>query len=234
VRAAMRERSIGYPVAVDNDYAIWTAFDNHYWPAVYFVDADGIIRDQKFGEGHDEESERVIQTLLGVTREPVPVLSAGVKAQADWDNLRSPETYLGYARAGHIVSRGSILPGQRHGYELPGHLELNQCALAGDWTVGRECVTLGEPGGSISFRFHARDAHLVLSTETPEPIAFRVLLDGLPPGPSHGVHIDENGIGSLADGRLYQLVRQQGAIRDRTLDITFTEPGAEAYVFTFG
>jgi thiol-disulfide isomerase/thioredoxin len=234
VRQAARDRSIDYPIAVDSDYRIWTAFDNHYWPALYFVDADGTIRDHHFGEGRYEESERVIQRLLGITRDPAPVISAGVEAQADWDNLRTPETYLGYARGESIVSSGRILPDQLQSYQLPDRLELNECALAGEWTVGRENVILGRPGGSISFRFHARDAHLVLSTEASEPIAFRVLLDGRPPGPSHGVHVDEDGNGLLTDGRLYQLVRQHDAVRERTLDITFTEPGAEAYVFTFG
>jgi thiol-disulfide isomerase/thioredoxin len=234
VRQAARDRSIDYPIAVDSDYRIWTAFDNHYWPALYFVDADGTIRDHHFGEGRYEESERVIQRLLGITRDPAPVISAGVEAQADWDNLRTPETYLGYARGESIVSSGRILPDQLQSYQLPDRLELNECALAGEWTVGRENVTLGRSGGSISFRFHARDAHLVLSTEASEPIAFRVLLDGRPPGPSHGVHVDEDGNGLLTDGRLYQLVRQHDAVRERTLDITFTEPGAEAYVFTFG
>jgi thiol-disulfide isomerase/thioredoxin len=234
VRQAARDRSIDYPIAVDSDYRIWTAFDNHYWPALYFVDADGTIRDHHFGEGRYEESERVIQRLLGITRDPAPVISAGVEAQADWDNLRTPETYLGYARGESIVSSGRILPDQLQSYQLPDRLELNECALAGEWTVGRENVILGRPGGSISFRFHARDAHLVLSTEASEPIAFRVLLDGRPPGPSHGVHVDDDGNGLLTDGRLYQLVRQHDAVRERTLDITFTEPGAEAYVFTFG
>jgi thiol-disulfide isomerase/thioredoxin len=234
VRQAVHDRSIDYPVAVDSDYRIWTAFDNHYWPALYFVDADGTVRDHHFGEGRYEESERVIQHLLGVTREPAPVISAGVEAQADWDNLRTPETYLGYARGESIVSSGRILPDQLQTYQLPDRLELNECALAGEWTVGRENVTLGRPGGRISFRFHARDAHLVLSSEASEPIAFRVLLDGRPPGPSHGVHVDEDGNGLLTDGRLYQLVRQHDAIRERTLDIAFAAPGAEAYVFTFG
>jgi hypothetical protein len=157
-----------------------------------------------------------------------------VEAPADWHNLRSPETYLGYARSSSIASPGRIVPGQRQSYELPERLELNQCALAGVWTVRKENVTLGQPGGSISFRFHARDAHLVLATQTAEPIPFRVLLDGGPPGPSHGVHVDEDGNGLLAEGRLYQLVRQHGAVRDRTLNITFSEPGPEAYAFTFG
>jgi thiol-disulfide isomerase/thioredoxin len=234
VRQAAHDRSIDYPIAVDSDYRIWTAFDNHYWPALYFVDADGTIRDHHFGEGRYEESERVIQRLLGISREPAPVLSEGVEAQADWDNLRTPETYLGYARGESIASSSPIVPDQLQSYQLPDRLELNECALAGEWTVGGEDVTLGRPGGSISFRFHARDAHLVLSTEASEPIAFRVLLDGRPPGQSHGVHVDEDGNGLLADGRLYQLVRQHDAVRERTLDITFTAPGAEAYVFTFG
>jgi thiol-disulfide isomerase/thioredoxin len=234
VRQATRDRSIDYPVAVDSDYAIWTAFDNHYWPALYFIDAEGVIRDQHFGEGRYEDSERVIQRLLGITHEPVPVTSGGVEAQADWDHLRTPETYLGYARGDGIASTGQVVPGQRQSYELPERLELNQCALAGDWTVGPENVTVEQAGGSIRFRFFARDAHLVLSTDAAEPIAFRVLLDGQPPGPSHGVHVDEDGNGLLKEGRLYQLVRQQGEVRERTLDIAFSEPGAEAYVFTFG
>jgi thiol-disulfide isomerase/thioredoxin len=233
VRQAARDRSIDYPVAVDSDYAIWAAFDNHYWPALYFIDADGNIRDEFFGEGRYEESERIIQRLLGIARRQVPVTSAGVEAQADWADLQTPETYLGYDRADGLASQG-IVPGQRQSYELPERLGLNQCALAGDWTVGREHVTVEQPGGSISFRFHARDAHLVLATQEAEPIAFRVLLDGLPPGPSHGGDVDGHGNGLLTDGRLYQLVRQQGIVRERTLDITFTEPGAEAYVFTFG
>jgi thiol-disulfide isomerase/thioredoxin len=220
VRQATKERAIDYPVAADNDYEVWSAFDNHYWPALYFVDADGIIRDHHFGEGRYEESERVIQRLLGVERELVSVEGLGVEAEADWDHLRTPETYLGYGRSERFAS--------------PDDLHLNHWALTGEWTVGRENVVLERAGGSIAYRFHARDAHLVLSCGAREPIPFRVLLDGEAPGPSHGVDVDDGGNGLLRDGRLYQLVRAHDAVRERTLEITFLEPGAEAYVFTFG
>src|SRR3954449_12564733 len=222
VQQALAARGIDYPVAVDNDYNIWSAFANNYWPALYFVDAEGIIRDQHFGEGRYEESERVIQRLLGVERELTVVHSAGVEAQADWDHLRTPETYLGAAR------------GERRVAEPADRLALNHWTLAGAWTVEGEMVSLGRPGGSIAFRFHARDAHLVLANDSPEPIAFRVLLDGEPPGASHGVDVSADGDGVLQDGRLYQLVRQHDRVQERTLEITFAGAGAEAYAFTFG
>jgi thiol-disulfide isomerase/thioredoxin len=234
VRQATKERGIDYPVAVDNDYEIWRAFDNHYWPALYFVDADGIIRGHHFGEGHYEQLERVIQRLLGVERELVSVEGLGVETEADWGHLRTPETYLGYGRSEHFASPDRVAFDATRAYKLPEHLELNHWALAGDWTIERENVVLDRTGGSIAYRFHARDAHLVLSPGTLEPIPFRVLLDGEAPGPSHGVDIDEEGNGLLQDGRLYQLVREHDAIRERTLKINFLKPGAEAYVFTFG
>ena len=220
VRQAVDVRDIDYPVAQDNDYAVWSAFANHYWPALYFIDADGIVRDDHFGEGRYEQSERVIQRLLGVERELVSVEGAGVEAEADWDHLRTPETYLGSGRGQRPVS--------------PDRLSLNQWALAGEWTIGPENVVLDRAGGSIVHRFHARDVHLVLSPGAREPIPFRVLLDGEAPGPSHGVDVDEDGNGLLRDGRLYQLVRERHAVREQTLEITFLEPGAEAYAFTFG
>jgi thiol-disulfide isomerase/thioredoxin len=220
VREAVKDRDIDYPVAQDNDYAVWTAFGNHYWPALYFVDADGIVRDEHFGEGRYEESERVIQRLLGIERELVSVEGVGVEAQADWDHLGTPETYLGHARGEPPAS--------------PDRLPLNHWAFSGEWTVGPESVALDQAGGSIVYRFHARDAHLVLSPEAREPIPFRVLLDGEAPGPSHGVDVDEDGNGVLRKGRLYQLVREHDAVRERTLEIMFLEPGAEAYAFTFG
>ena len=220
VRRATQERAIDYPVAVDNDYAIWSAFANRYWPALYFVDADGLIRDEHFGEGRYEELERVIQRLLGVERELVSVEGLGVEAEADWDQLLTPETYLGFGRGGGRVS--------------PEGLRLNHWALTGEWTVGQENVALGEPGGSIVYRFHARDVHLVLSPGGREPIPFRVLVDGEAPGPSHGEDVDEEGNGLLQHGRLYQLVRVHDSVRERTLEITFLESGAEAYAFTFG
>jgi thiol-disulfide isomerase/thioredoxin len=234
VRQATKERGIDYPVAVDNDYKIWSAFGNHYWPALYFVDADGILRDHHFGEGRYGQSERVIQGLLAVERELVSVGGLGVEAEADWDNLRTPETYLGYARSEHFASPDGAVLDDPHAYQPPAYLPFNHWALAGEWTVGRENAVLHQAGGSIAYRFQARDAHLVLSPGTHDPIAFRVLVDGQAPGPSHGVDVDEDGNGLLRDGRLYQLVRQDDAVRERILEITFLEPGAEAYVFTFG
>jgi thiol-disulfide isomerase/thioredoxin len=212
VRRATEERAIDYPVAVDNGYAIWNAFANRYWPALYFADADGIIRDEHFGEGRYEQSERVIQRLLGIERELVPVEGVGVEAAADWDRLYTLETYLGYGRSGRS----------------------NHWMLDGEWTIEPECVVLDRAGGSITCRFHARDAHLVLHRRAQQPIPFRVLLDGEPPGRSHGVDVDEHGNGLLGDGRMYQLARQHDAVRERTLEIAFLEPDAEAYAFTFG
>ena len=235
IRQATTERGIDYPVAVDSDYGIWSAFDNHYWPALYFIDRDGMIVDHHFGEGRYEQSERVLQQLLGVDRELVSVTGTGVEAEADWEHLRSPETYLGYLRTEHFASprrrrdRRSAAPTR-----CPG-----SCAsTTGPWAAsGRSsgsvpCST--EAGGQIAFRFHARDAHLVLSPGARGPIPFRLLLDGEAPGPAHGVDVDEDGNGVLRDGRMYQLVRVPDEVRDRTLEITFLEPGAEAYVFTFG
>jgi len=221
VRQAVKTRDIDYPVAQDNDYGIWTAFANNYWPALYFVDTDGRIRDQHFGEGRYEQSERRIQRLLDIEREPVSVEGEGVEAEADWDHLGTTETYLGYSRGGT-------------GGAPAADLRLNDWALTGAWTTGPENVMLDEAGGSIAFRFHARDAHVVLSPRAEEPIPFRVLLDGQAPGPSHGVDVNEEGNGVLREGRMYQLVREHDTVRDRTLEVTFLEPGAEAYSFTFG
>ena len=234
VRQATAVREIDYPVALDNEYAIWSAFANHYWPALYFIDTDGIIRDEHFGEGRYEQSERVIQRLLGLERDLVGVEGVGVEAEADWNHLRTPETYLGYGRGEHLASPGGVAFDERREYGFPDTLPVNQWALAGIWTIGQENVVLEQAEGTIGYRFHARDAHLVLSPGGRAPIPFRVLLDGTAPGPSHGVDVDEDGNGVLRDGRLYQLVRQHDAIGDRTLEITFLEPGAEAYVFTFG
>jgi thiol-disulfide isomerase/thioredoxin len=234
VRQATKERRIDYPVVVDNDYEIWSAFDNNYWPALYFVDAHGVIRDHHFGEGRYEQSERLIQRLLGFEREFVSVEGLGVEAEADWYHLRSPETYLGYGRSEHFASPVGAAFDERRAYGLPQRLRFNHWALAGEWTVGRENVALHQAGGSIAHRFHARDAHLVLSSGAREPVPFRLLLDGEAPGPSHGVDVDEDGNGMLRDSRLYQLVREHDAVRERTLEIMFLEPGAEAYAFTFG
>jgi thiol-disulfide isomerase/thioredoxin len=221
VRRATEEREIDYPVAQDNDYGIWTAFANNYWPALYFVDADGRIRDQHFGEGRYEQSEHRIQRLLDIEREPISVEGEGVEAEADWDHLGTPETYLGYSRGGS-------------GGAPADDLRLNHWALTGSWKTGPENVVLEEAGGSVAFRFHARDVHLVMSPGAREPIPFRVTLDGEAPGASRGVDIDTDGNGLLRTGRMYQLVRQHNAVRERTVEITFSEPGAEAYSFTFG
>jgi thiol-disulfide isomerase/thioredoxin len=234
VRQATKERGIDYPVAVDNNHEVWSAFDNHYWPALYFVDAEGIIRDQHFGEGRYEQSERVIQRLLGVERELVAVEGLGVEAEADWDNLRTPETYLGYGRSERFASPDGAAFDERRAYELPERLRFTHWALAGEWTIGREKVVLDQAGGSIAYRFEARDAHLVLSPGAREAIPFRVLLDDKAPGPSHGVDVDDDGNGLLRDGRLYQLVREHDLVHQQTLEVTFLEPGAEAYAFTFG
>jgi thiol-disulfide isomerase/thioredoxin len=221
VRLATEQRDIDYPVAADNDYAIWNAFDNNYWPALYFIDRDGNVRDQQFGEGRYEQSERTIQKLLGIKRDPVSVVGVGVEAEADWRHLRTPETYLGYERSDRFASS-------------PDQLRLNYWALDGEWTTEPEYVVLDRAGGGIAFRFHARDAHAVLSPGAHEPIGFRVLLDGEPPALSHGDDVDKDGNGILREGRLYQLIRQSDKVRERTLEITFHEPGAEAYAFTFG
>jgi thiol-disulfide isomerase/thioredoxin len=219
IRPAVATREIDYPVAVDSDYAVWSSFANRYWPALYFIGRDGMIRDQHFGEGRYEQSERTIQHLLGVERDLTPVEGTGAEAAADWDNLRTPETYLGDAR------------GERR---RSGDLRLNDWTLDGEWRSQSERVVLGEPGGSILFRFHARDAHAVLSPGPRDPIPFRVRLDGEAPGDAHGLDVDADGNGELREGRMYQLIRQPGAIGDRTLELTFLEPGAEAYSFTFG
>jgi thiol-disulfide isomerase/thioredoxin len=219
VRRAVAARDIDYPVVVDNDYEVWDRFSNRYWPALYFADRDGVIRDEHFGEGRYEESERVLQELLGVSREPVRVVGEGIEAAADWDRLRTPETYLGAAR------------GERSSASRDG-LRLNHWAAGGDWTIARESVVLGTSGGSLAFRFDARDAHLVLNAATPIP--FRVTLDGEPPGASSGVDTNAAGEGMLDGGRLYQLVRRRDGPGERTLEITFLESGAEAYAFTFG
>ena len=233
IRQAIAERAIDYPVAVDNEYEIWSAFDNQYWPALYFIDQEGRIRDQQFGEGRYEESERVIQRLLGEQRELVSVEGQGVEAPADWDDLQTPGTYLGYGRSERFAPADSATL-EPHAYGLPNRLPVNHWALAADWTIRRENVVLDQAGGSIAFRYHARDAHRVLSAEAREQIRFRLLLHGEAPGASAGVDVDEDGTGVLRDGRLYQLIRQHDTVHEQTLQITFLERGAEAYVFTFG
>jgi hypothetical protein len=235
VREATRGRDIDYPVAIDNQYAIWNAFDNHYWPALYFIDSDGVIVGQYFGEGEYQQSERVIQRALGIDREPVAVAveGQGIEAAADWDHLRSPETYLGAGRSEGFASPGGTVPESRL-YRIPERLRLNQWAVAGHWTIEQEKATLDHADGRIAFRLQARDANLVMSAGGGSPIPFRVLVDGQAPGSSHGADTDADGNGLLGSGRCYQLVRERGAVLERTLEITFGRPGAQAYVFTFG
>jgi hypothetical protein len=218
VRRAMAEMGVEHPIVLDNEYAIWRSFDNHYWPALYLVDDDGRLRYQHFGEGAYDETEAAIRQLVGAEGEPVDVEVTGIEAAADWDTLATPETYVGYAR-------GSRPAGARR-------LALNEWTLAGQWDVQEESARLEEPGGSITFRFEARDLNLVLTPEAEVP--FTVLLDGEPPGDAHGLDVDALGHGTVSAPRLYQLVRQPGAVHARTCEITFDEPGVRAYVFTFG
>jgi thiol-disulfide isomerase/thioredoxin len=234
VLRAVDVRAIEYAVAVDNEYAIWDAFANQAWPALYFVDREGHVVDRHYGEGRYEESEHLLQELLAVTRDLVAVEGLGDEAPADWDHLGTPETYLGYWRSAHFASPGGAAYDHPRAYEIPEHLPLNHWGLAGDWTIAAENIVLDRAGGAIAFRFHARDAHLVLDRGSRDPIPFRVRLDGEAPGPDHGVDIDEAGNGTLRDGRMYQLVRQHDAVSDRTLEITFLESDAAAYSFTFG
>jgi thiol-disulfide isomerase/thioredoxin len=239
VRRAVKDLDVGYPIALDSDYDVWRAFSNRYWPAVYIVDAEGRIRHHQFGEGGYDDCERGVQQLLreagaeGVGDELVSVTPVGFEAQADWTNLRSPETYLGYAQGLNLASRGSAEIGRPARYELPDTLMPGQWALSGDWTIESGASVLNGGDGRIAFRFHARDVHLVLRTPG-APMPFRVLIDGEPPAAAHGLDADEQGHGTVTDPRLYQLVRQPGPIADRTFEIAFTAPGVEAYVFTFG
>lgn len=235
VERMVKQLRVDYPVAIDNDYAVWGAFANQAWPALYLADRKGALRYQHFGEGRYEESERAIQDLLGVEDDLVAVEGLGPEAPADWDNVKSPETYVGYARAEGFASPGGVAVGERHAYSLPDELGLNRWALAGEWTIRSQPAVLHEAGGRLTYRFHARDLNLVLAPpEGGAQIPFRVVLDGEPPGAAHGGDTDEQGKGSLSEPRLYQLVRQSGRVADRSFEITFLEPGAQAYVFTFG
>jgi hypothetical protein len=240
VRWAVRDLRVGYPVATDNDYAIWHAFGNMYWPALYFVDAQGWIRHHQFGEGDYEESELIIQQLLASgadrpARSVVSVHAQGVEAPADWATLESPENYAGHERTENFASPGGIVPDESHGYVAPIRLRLNHWALSGDWTVGGQASTLNAAIGRIAYRFHARDLHLVMGpAAAAAPVRFRVLIDGQPPGADHGLDVDGQGIGTVPQQRLYQLIRQRGLIAERTFEITFLDPGVQAYSFTFG
>jgi thiol-disulfide isomerase/thioredoxin len=228
VRWGAKSYRVDYPIAVDNDFAIWRGFGNQYWPALYLIDGKGNVRHRQFGEGRYEESERAIQQLLaesgarGVGKELVSVAPAGVERQADWGDVKSPETYLGSDRGENRVSSS-------------GRLRLNQWALGGDWTVQRQAAVLKEADGRITYRFHARDLNVVMAPGAGgKPVRFRVLIDGQPPGSAHGIDVDEQGNGSVAEPRMYQLVRQTGTIADRQFEIRFLDAGVEVFVFTFG
>jgi thiol-disulfide isomerase/thioredoxin len=241
VRRAVQDMEVDYPVAIDNDYAVWSAFDNHYWPALYFADAEGRIRHHHFGEGEYQQSEMVIQMLLaeGGSADPghdlVSVEARGLEAAADWAVLRSPENYTGYGRTEGFASPGGVVPGKSYPYTVPAGLRLNEWALEGDWTVEQEAATLNTAGGKIACRFQARDVNMVLGPTAPgTSVRFRVLIDGQPAGADHGTDVDEQGSGTLTGQRVYQLVRQHGPVTERTFEIMFLDPGAAAYSFTFG
>jgi thiol-disulfide isomerase/thioredoxin len=223
VRRAVSELDVGYPVVIDNDFAIWRSFENHYWPAVYLLDGDGRVRFHHFGEEAYEEIERAIQQLLSVDEELVRVVAGGLAEPADRSALRSPETYVGRAR------------GERRSDARPDGLALNQWTLTGEWSVGEEAAELEAAAGSIAYRFESRDLNLVLAPPaTGAPARFTVRLNGQPPGGDHGLDVDESGEGTLSEPRMYQLVRQSRPVRQRTFEITFLDPGVSAYVFTFG
>lgn len=241
VRAATSQIGIGFPVAVDSEYAIWHGFDNEYWPAMYFIDANGRIRHRQFGEGDYETAERTIQKLLaeagyaGADDSLTPVVARGAEAQADWRNLGSPETYLGYERSVRFASPGGVRADKPSVYALPARLKLNEWALAGEWTVRKDSVLLNRPNGRIAYRFHARDVHLIMGQGAAHAaIRFRVLIDGQPPGASHGVDVDADGYGTLLEPRMYQLIRQQPPVVERQIEIELLDEGGQLFDFTFG
>lgn len=241
VRRAAKELRVDYPIAVDSDYGVWRAFNNEYWPALYFVDAQGRIRHHQFGEGDYDQSEMIIQGLLrdagarDIRDDLVSVDPRGPEAPADWATLKSPENYVGYERAEGFASSGGAAPDQRRVFAAPPQLALNQWALSGDWTIGRLATALNSAGGRIAYRFHARDLHLVMGPTVPgHLVRMRVHVDGHPPGASHGTDIDDHGNGVVSQQRLHQLIRQAKPIVDRTFEIEFLDPGVAAFAFTFG
>lgn len=241
VRRAAKDMRVDYPIAIDNDYAIWRALKNQYWPALYFVDAQGRIRHHQFGEGEYEQSERIIQQLLSeagqrsIERELVSVDARGAEAAADWDSLKSPENYVGYGRTERFASPGGPVLDERRTYAVPPRLSLNQWALSGDWTVGKEASALNNAHGRIAYRFHARDLHLVMGPAAPgASVRFHVLIDGKPPAAAHGVDVDDQGNGIVTEQRLYQLIRQRNPILDRQFEIEFLDSNVEVFAFTFG
>src|SRR5262245_58756339 len=241
VRWAVKEMRVDYPVAVDSDHVIWRAFRNQYWPALYFIDAQGRARHHYFGEGAYEQSEMIIQRLLveaGAGRmgdDLVSVDAHGLEVAADWGSLRVPDNYLGYERTRNFASPGGAMLDKPQMYQLPARLRLNDWALSGDWTVKKDAAALNKSNGSIAYRFHARDLHLVMGPATPgTSVRFRLLIDGQPPGAARGSDVDEQGYGTVTEQRLYQLIRQGKPIADRQFQIEFLGPGVEAFAFTFG
>ena len=241
VRRAAKELAVPYPIAIDNDHAIWRAFRNNAWPALYLVDAQGRVRYQHAGEGEYERSERVIQQLLGETgssgvpRDPAAVEGRGFEAAADWRSLKSPENYLGSERTENFASPGGARAGARRTYAVPTRLKLNHWALSGDWTVEKHAAVLHAENGRIAYRFHARDLHLVMRpVMRDQSVRFHVRIDGQRPGPAHGVDVDDQGGGTVTQPRLYQLIRHPKPIAERQFDIEFLDGGVEAFAFTFG
>lgn len=241
VRREVKALRVDYPVAVDSEYVIWRAFNNNYWPAQYFVDAQGRVRHMHFGEGSYDQSEMVIQRLLmeagagGTGDGSVSVEPRGFEVSADWANLKSPENYVGYERTEGFASPGGAVRNKSRMYALPARMSRNDWALSGDWTIKRDAVELNKANGRIAYRFHARDLHLVMGPAAPATsVRFRVLIDGQPPGAAHGVDVDEQGHGTVTEQRLYQLIRQQKPIADRQFEIEFFGSGVETFAFTFG
>jgi thiol-disulfide isomerase/thioredoxin len=241
VRRAAKDMRVDYPIAIDNDFAIWHALNNEYWPALYLVDAKGRIRHHQFGEGGYEQSERIIQQLLteagsgNVAGGVASIDAHGAEAPPDWGNLKSPENYVGYDRTENFASPGGAVLGATRLYAAPAKLKLNYWALSGDWTVGNRAAALNKPNGRIVYRFHARDLHLVMGPAAKgTSVRYRVLIDGQPPGAAHGIDVDNQGNGAVTEQRLYQLIRQPQPIADRQFEIEFLDPGVEAFAFTFG
>jgi thiol-disulfide isomerase/thioredoxin len=241
VRRAAKDRRIDYPIAIDSDHAIWRAFKNEYWPALYFVDAKGHVRSHHFGEGEYEKSERIIQQLLaeagvtGIAHDLVSVDARGAEAAPDLGSLKSPENYVGNERTENFASPGGAVSDKRRVYAAPAKLSLNHWALSGNWTMQKQATVLNEANGRIIYRFHARDLHIVMGPAARgKPVRFRVLIDGQPPGAAHGIDVDNQGNGTVTEPRLYQLIRQSAPVADRQFEIVFLDPGVEAFSFTFG
>ena len=241
VRRYAMEMKVDYPIAIDSDYGIWRAFSNNYWPALYLIDAEGRIRHHQYGEGGYERTEAMIQQLLveagksGFDRDPIGIEGTGVEAAADTDTLGTSETYVGYARTVNFASDGGVVEDAPSLYAVPEDLRLNHWALSGRWSIGREATTLIEANGRIAFRFRARDVHLVMGPAARgSTVRYKVRIDGEAPGKNAGLDVAEDGTGTAKEQRLYQLVRQQQPIADRTFEIEFLDPGVEAFSFTFG